>query len=135
MGTKWKIDISTIGFTWLGKKLITKFLKRRIYGFKSKYGSRFIRTFDFCWNSLFRFKGIKSKNLMKSRNFLESAKLRALRAKNMLTCQCVLRVYVLTCQRALRAYILTYQRDLRAPALTCHNPLCPLPYTTRFFSK
>ena len=33
----------------------------------------------------------------------ESAKLRATRAKNVLTCQSVLRAYVLTCQRALRA--------------------------------
>ena len=62
----------------------------------------------------------------------ESAKLRALRAKNVLTyqrnlrayvltcqralhayvlrCQCVLCVYMLMCQRALRAYVLTYQR-------------------------
>ena len=40
----------------------------------------------------------------------ESAKLRALRAKNVLTCQRALRAHVptcLTCQRALRAYVLT----------------------------
>ena len=38
----------------------------------------------------------------------ESAKLRALRAKN-----------VLACQRALRAYVLTCQRASRAPVPTC----------------
>ena len=40
----------------------------------------------------------------------ESAKLRALRPKNVLTYQRALRAYVLTCQRALRAYVLTCQR-------------------------
>ena len=40
----------------------------------------------------------------------ESAKLRALRAKNVLTCQLALRTYVHMCQRALRAYVLTCQR-------------------------
>ena len=38
---------------------------------------------------------------------LESAKLRALRAKNVFACQLALRAYVLTCLRALRAYVLT----------------------------
>ena len=51
----------------------------------------------------------------------ESAKLRALRAKNVLTCQCVLRVYVLTCQRALHAYVLTCQRAFRTYVLTCQR--------------
>ena len=37
----------------------------------------------------------------------ESAKLRALRAKNVLACQRALRADVLTCLRALRAYVLT----------------------------
>ena len=37
----------------------------------------------------------------------ESAKLRALRAKNVLTCQGALRAYLSTSQRALRAYMLT----------------------------
>ena len=37
---------------------------------------------------------------------MESAKLRALRAKIVLPCQRVLRAYLLTCQRALRAYVL-----------------------------
>ena len=58
----------------------------------------------------------------------ESAKLHALRAKNMLTCltylhahvpmclacSCVLRAYMLMCQRALRAYVLMCQRALLA---------------------
>ena len=35
--------------------------------------------------------------------FLKAAKLRVIRAKNVLTCQRALRAYVLTCQRALRA--------------------------------
>ena len=51
----------------------------------------------------------------------ESAKLRALRAKNVLTCQCVLRAYVLSCQRALRAYVPMRQRVLRAYVLTCQR--------------
>ena len=49
----------------------------------------------------------------------ESAKLRALRAKNVLACQLALRAYVLTCQRALCAYVLTCQCVLRAYVLTC----------------
>ena len=78
--------------------------------------------------------------------FDESAKLRAMRAKNVLTCQralcdyvltcqralrayvftCqhALRVYVLTCERAFRAYVLTCQRALRAYVLTCQRALC-----------
>ena len=52
-------------------------------------------------------------------SFRESIKLRALRAKNVLTCHCALRAYVLTCQRALRAYVLTCQRALRAYVPTC----------------
>ena len=55
--------------------------------------------------------------------FLESAKLRTLRAKNVLTCQCVLRAYVPMCQRALRAYVLTCQRALRAYLLICQRAL------------
>ena len=54
---------------------------------------------------------------------LESAKLRALRAKNVLTCQCALRAYVLTCQRALRAYVHTCQRASRAYVLICQCAL------------
>ena len=61
---------------------------------------------------------------------LESAKLRALRTKNVLTYQRALHVYVLTCQRALSAYVLTYHRGLRAHVLTCHHTLSPLPHTT-----
>ena len=38
--------------------------------------------------------------------YYEAAKLRALHAKNILTCQRVLRAYVLTCQCALRASVL-----------------------------
>ena len=55
---------------------------------------------------------------MKRPACIESAKLCATRAKNVLTCQRVLRAYVLTCQRALRAYVLTCQRALRAYVLT-----------------
>ena len=40
--------------------------------------------------------------------------MRALRTKNVLTCQCVLRAYLLTWQRALCAYVLMHQRVLRA---------------------
>ena len=49
----------------------------------------------------------------------ESAKLHALRAKNVLPCQRALRAYVLTCLRALRAYVLMCLRVLRAYVLTC----------------
>ena len=63
----------------------------------------------------------------------ESAKLRALRAKNVLTCQRSLRAHVqtclvclhanvpclLTCQRALSAYVLMCQIVLRAHMPTC----------------
>ena len=45
---------------------------------------------------------------------VESAKLRAPRAKNVFTCQRVLRAYVLTCQRALHACVVTCQRAMRA---------------------
>ena len=55
---------------------------------------------------------------------VESAKLRALRAKVpcVLTCQRPLRAYVFKCQRALRAYVRTCQRVLGAYmpcVLTC----------------
>ena len=50
---------------------------------------------------------------------IESAKLRALRAKNVLPWQRALCAYVLTCQRALRAYVLTCQRALCADVVTC----------------
>ena len=53
--------------------------------------------------------------------FDESAKLRAMRAKNVLTCQRALCDYVLTCQRALRAYVLTCQRALCAYVLKCQH--------------
>ena len=55
--------------------------------------------------------------------FLESAKLRILRAENVLTCERVLRAYVPMRQRALRAYVLTCQRALRAYVLTCQRAL------------
>ena len=66
--------------------------------------------------------------------YFESAKLRALSVKNVLTCQGALRAYVLkcqralcayvlTCQRALRAYVLMFQRVLRARVLTCQRAL------------
>ena len=50
--------------------------------------------------------------------YYEAAKLLALHAKNILTCQRVLRAYVLTCQRALRAYVPTC---LVAYVLTCQS--------------
>ena len=48
----------------------------------------------------------------------ESAKLSAMRAKNVLTCQHVLHVYILTCLACSRAHVLTWQRVLRAYVLT-----------------
>ena len=51
----------------------------------------------------------------------DSAKLRSLRAKNLLVCQRVLRAYVLKCQRVLRAYVLTCLRTLRAYMLSCQR--------------
>ena len=51
--------------------------------------------------------------------FFESAKLRALYAKNMLTCQRALHAYLLTCQCALHTHVLMYQRALHAYVLTC----------------
>ena len=54
---------------------------------------------------------------------MESAKLCALHAKNELTCQHALLVYVLTCQRALRAFVFTCWRALRAYVLTCQRAL------------
>ena len=56
-------------------------------------------------------------------NFDESAKLRALRAKNVLTCQRALRAYVLTCQHVLRAHVLTWQPALHAYVFTCQRAL------------
>ena len=53
----------------------------------------------------------------------ESAKLRAPRAKNVLTCQRVLHAYMLTCQRVLCAYVLTCYRVLCAYVLTCQHAL------------
>ena len=47
--------------------------------------------------------------------------MRALRAKNVLTCQRSLRAYVLSCQRALHAYVFTCQCALRAYVLTCER--------------
>ena len=49
----------------------------------------------------------------------ESAKLRALRAKNVLTCQRVLRAYVLTCLAWLRAHVSTCYTCSRANMPTC----------------
>ena len=53
----------------------------------------------------------------------KSAKLRALRAKNVLACQRVFCAYMLTCQRALCAYVLTCQRAFRAYMLMCQRVL------------
>ena len=49
--------------------------------------------------------------------------MRATRAKNVLTCQRVLRAYVLMCQRALRVYVLMCQRALRTYVLKCQRAL------------
>ena len=59
----------------------------------------------------------------------ESAKLRALRTKNVLACQRALRAYVLTCQRVLPAYVLTCKRALRAYTLTCLRVLRAFVFT------
>ena len=48
----------------------------------------------------------------------ESAKLRALRAKNVRTCKRALLAYALMCQRALRSNVLTCQHVLHAHVLT-----------------
>ena len=53
-----------------------------------------------------------------------SAKLRAFRATNVLTCQHALRACVLKCQRAFLAYVLTCQRALRPYMPTCQSALC-----------
>ena len=53
----------------------------------------------------------------------ESAKLRAVRARNALTPQRAPRAYAPTCQRAPRAYGPTRQRALHAHALTCQRAL------------
>ena len=49
----------------------------------------------------------------------ESAKFRATRGKNVLTCQRAFRAYVLSYQRASRAYVPTCLRVLRAHVPTC----------------
>ena len=51
----------------------------------------------------------------------EYAKLRALRAKNVLMCQRALRAYMLTSQRVLRAHVHTCQHVLRAYVFTCER--------------
>ena len=63
-----------------------------------------------------------SKHLLKHLHY-ESANLGALRSKNVLACQRVLRVYLLMCQRALRVDVLTCQSALRAYELTCLRAL------------
>ena len=55
--------------------------------------------------------------------FEESAKLCALRAKNVLTFQRTLPAYVLTCQRTLRAYVLKCQHIFHACMLTSQRAL------------
>ena len=50
--------------------------------------------------------------------FSESAKLRSLRAKNMLAYQRALRAHVITCQRLLRAYVLTWERAILNNAIS-----------------
>ena len=53
----------------------------------------------------------------------EYAKLRALRAKNVLMCQRALRAYMLTSQRVLRAHVHTCQHVLRANVFSCQRAL------------
>ena len=54
------------------------------------------------------------------KNFLvKSAKLRALRAKNVLTCQCTLLAYVLTCLTCSRAHVPACLACLRAHMRMC----------------
>ena len=50
---------------------------------------------------------------------LETARLRAIRIKNVLMCQHANVPWVLTCSRALRAYVLTCSRALHPYVLTC----------------
>ena len=66
-------------------------------------------------SSIFRWK----KLICLIQRFFEQVILRALRAKNVLTCQRALRTYVLTYQRALRAYVVMCQR-----ALSAYVPMC-----------
>ena len=54
-----------------------------------------------------------------SKSLNRSAKLRALRAKNLLTCQRALRAYVLMYQRVMHAYVFMCLAWLRAHVLTC----------------
>ena len=71
---------------------------------------------------------------------MESARLRTLHAKNVLTCQRAFRAYVftfqrvlhahvLTCECAFHAYVLTCQHAMRVYVLTCQHVLGPLPHT------
>ena len=55
--------------------------------------------------------------------YVESAKLRALRSKNVLNGQRAFRAYVLTCKRVLSAYVLTYQRASHSYVLTYQRVL------------
>ena len=58
-------------------------------------------------------------NDISSLDSVESAKLRALRAKNVFTCQRALRTYVLTCQRVLRGHVLTCKCASAPAVITC----------------
>ena len=58
----------------------------------------------------------------------ESAKLRVLRVKNVITCQRALRDYVLTCQRILLAFMLTRQPGLHDYVFTYQYALGSLPH-------
>ena len=55
--------------------------------------------------------------------YLESAKLRALRAKKLLTSQRACRAYMLISQRALCTHVLMCQRVLPAYVFTCQRAL------------
>ena len=57
----------------------------------------------------------------------ESAQLRALRAKNVLTCQRALRALVLTYQRALGAHVLKFQHALSSIPQMAYAPRDQLP--------
>ena len=63
---------------------------------------------------------IKLSSIKFENKFKESAKLHAMRVKNVLACQGALRAYVPTCQRA---YALKFQRVLHAYVLPCQCAL------------
>ena len=70
--------------------------------------------------------------------FTESAKLRALRAKNVLTCQHVLCAYMLPCQHALRDHVATCLACLSTNmpyVLTCSHAQVPTCFACLTYSR